>query len=185
VRAREALCSVGRGAAVFDTRILPSSKTTPPSVTTSVETFEQLASPALSTKNVPRAGGLRLLEKIIREEMIVADLIRLQADGLVGPDQRFHIDAWGKAAVNLIKHAHGDHARRGSAEYWCAEECAPVLCHRLGPEIRMRPIPYREKARLGACWISFHPADHIRGLAKIRIEQGSDVLVMTGDYKRT
>lgn len=46
----------------------------------------------------------------------MADLIRLQADGLVGPDQRFHIDAWGKAAVNLITHAHVDHARRGSAE---------------------------------------------------------------------
>lgn len=114
----------------------------------------------------------------------MADLIQLQADGLVGPDQRFHIDAWGKAAVNLITHAHGDHARPGSAEYWCAEECAPILRHRLGPEIRVRPLRYREKTRLGDCWISFHPAGHIRGSAQIRIEQGSDVWVVTGDYKR-
>ncbi len=114
----------------------------------------------------------------------MTDLIRLQADGLVGPDQRFHIDAWGKATVNLITHAHGDHARYGSAEYWCAEDCATILRHRLGSEIRVRPMRYREKARLGECWISFHPAGHIRGSAQIRIEQGSEVWVVTGDYKR-
>lgn len=114
----------------------------------------------------------------------MADLIRLQADGLVGPNQNFHIDAWGKAKVNVITHAHGDHARYGSDEYWCAEDCAPILRHRLGPEVRVRPMRYGEKVRLGDCWISFHPAGHIRGSAQIRVEQGSDVWVVTGDYKR-
>ncbi len=112
------------------------------------------------------------------------DLIQLQSDGLVGPDRRFHIDAWGKAAVNLITHAHGDHARLGSAEYWCVIDCAPILRHRLGSEIRVRPMQYGEKARLGECWISFHSAGHIRGSAQVRIERGSDVWVVTGDYKR-
>ncbi|MBK9307956.1 MAG: ligase-associated DNA damage response exonuclease [Nitrospira sp.] len=112
------------------------------------------------------------------------DLIRLQAGGLVGPNQRFHIDAWGKAAVNLITHAHGDHARLGSAEYWCAEDCVPILRHRLGADIRVKPMRYEEKSRLGDCWISFHPAGHIRGSAQIRIEQYSTVWVVTGDYKR-
>ena len=68
----------------------------------------------------------------------MADIVRLQQGGLVGPDNAFHIDAWGKASVNLITHAHGDHARSGSAEYWCAEDCASILRHRLGPEIRLR-----------------------------------------------
>ena len=45
----------------------------------------------------------------------MADMVRLQQGGLVGPDNAFHIDAWGKANVNLITHAHGDHARSGSA----------------------------------------------------------------------
>ena len=45
----------------------------------------------------------------------------------------------GKAMVNLITHAHGDHARSGSAEYWCAEDCAQILRHRLGPE-SVRPV---------------------------------------------
>ena len=39
----------------------------------------------------------------------MADMIRLQAGGLLGPDNAFHIDAWGKADVNLITHAHGDY----------------------------------------------------------------------------
>lgn len=114
----------------------------------------------------------------------MGDLIRLQAGGLVGPDQRFHIDAWGKATVNLITHAHGDHARFGSDEYWCAEDCAGILRHRLGPTIRIKPMRYGVKARLGDCWVSFHPAGHIRGSAQVRVEQGSDVWVVTGDYKR-
>jgi putative mRNA 3-end processing factor len=114
----------------------------------------------------------------------LTDLVRLQTDGLVGPDRRFHIDAWGEATVNLITHAHGDHARRGSAEYWCTEDCAPILHHRLGPEIRIKTMRYGEKTQVGGCWISFHAAGHIRGSAQIRIEQGSDVWVVTGDYKR-
>ncbi len=114
----------------------------------------------------------------------MGDMIRLQSDGLVGPDSTFHIDAWGKADINLITHAHADHARSGSEEYWCARECEPILRHRLGPAIRVRSFPYRHQVRLGNSWISFHPAGHIRGSAQIRIEQGSSVWVVTGDYKR-
>jgi putative mRNA 3-end processing factor len=114
----------------------------------------------------------------------MADMVRLQPGGLVGPDNAFHIDAWGKADVNLITHAHGDHARSGSAEYWCVEDCASILRHRLGSDIRLRSFPYRHKERLGNSWISFHPAGHIRGSAQIRVEHGSEVWVVTGDYKR-
>jgi putative mRNA 3-end processing factor len=115
---------------------------------------------------------------------MATDLIRLQSGGLVGPDHLFHIDAWGKASVNLITHAHGDHARVGSDEYWCAEDCAPILRHRLGPHSRIRPMRYGVKAPLGDCWVSFHPAGHIRGSAQVRVERSSDVWVVTGDYKR-
>lgn len=116
--------------------------------------------------------------------MSMSDLIRLQPEGLVGPGSRFHIDAWGKAAVNLVTHAHGDHARAGSAEYWCAEPCARILRHRLGSDVHIRAVPYREPVRLDDCWISFHPAGHILGSAQIRVEQGSRVWIVTGDYKR-
>ena len=37
---------------------------------------------------------------------------------------------------------------------------------------------------MGDCWVSFHPAGHIRGSAQVRVERSSDVWVVTGDYKR-
>lgn len=112
------------------------------------------------------------------------DVIRLQSGGLVGPDDSFHIDARARAGVNLVTHGHGDHARSGSREYWCTEECAPILRHRLGSDIHLRAFAYGQRERLGNCWISFHPAGHIRGSAQIRIEHETQVWVVTGDYKR-
>ena len=97
----------------------------------------------------------------------------------MGPGNRFHIDAWGQAAVNLITHAHGDHARTGSAEYWCAEPCAPILPASSRPDLRIRAVPYRKPVRLDDSG-SFHPAGHILGSAQIRVEQGSRVWVVTG-----
>ncbi|MBA2487513.1 MAG: hypothetical protein H0V35_15740 [Nitrospira sp.] len=67
----------------------------------------------------------------------------------MGPDDAFHINAWGKAGINPITHALGNQARSGSAEYWCAQGCAPILRHRLWPDIRLRSFPYRHKERLG------------------------------------
>lgn len=114
----------------------------------------------------------------------MTELVRLQPGGLVGPDNSFHIDAWGQAAINLITHAHADHARPGSREYWCAADCEPLLRHRLGAAVRIRSLAYGRKERIGDCWISFHPAGHIRGSAQVRVERGSAVWVVTGDYKR-
>ena len=34
--------------------------------------------------------------------------------------------------MNLITHAHADHARPGSDAYRCSRPCAPFLAHRLG-----------------------------------------------------
>ncbi len=117
----------------------------------------------------------------------MTELLQLKSYGLVGPQDQFHVDAWSDAEINLITHAHGDHARRGSGEYWCSRESAPILKHRLGDDIRLRTFEYGETARLGDCWISFHPAGHILGSSQIRIEdtkQPSNVWVVTGDYKR-
>lgn len=105
-------------------------------------------------------------------------------NGLVGPDQKFHIDAWSPVPLNVVTHAHSDHTRPGSAEYWCTPNCAPIIRHRLGAEAKIRSIPYGEKIKFGDIWFSFHPAGHILGSAQVRLERGSDVWVFTGDYKR-
>jgi putative mRNA 3-end processing factor len=48
----------------------------------------------------------------------------------------FHIDPWGAVPRAVITHAHGDHARAGSAAYLCADASAPLLARRFGRACR-------------------------------------------------
>jgi putative mRNA 3-end processing factor len=111
-------------------------------------------------------------------------LVHLGPQGLTVPGRPFHIDAWKGVDVNLLTHAHSDHARIGSAEYWCTEDSAPVVRHRLGSDVKIVPVKYGEKRKIGDYWVSFHSAGHVLGSAQIRVEKGSEVWVVSGDYKR-
>ncbi len=110
---------------------------------------------------------------------------------IVYPDQKglycemgdFYIDPWRPVKNALITHAHGDHARTGSENYFCADSSLSILQHRLGAQ-KFQPIPYGQKFELGNAVISFHPAGHILGSAQIRIEANGEVWVVSGDYKR-
>jgi putative mRNA 3-end processing factor len=95
----------------------------------------------------------------------------------------FHIDPWGATPRALITHAHGDHARPGSAAYLCAAPCAPLLTRRLEPA-PIQTLAYGERLRLGEVTVSFHPAGHVLGSAQIRLEGADGVWVISGDYKR-
>jgi putative mRNA 3-end processing factor len=96
----------------------------------------------------------------------------------------FHIDPWGATPRALITHAHGDHARAGSAAYLCAEPCAPLLARRFGAGAVIEPLPYGQRLTLGETTVSFHPAGHVLGSAQVRIEGPGGVWVVSGDYKR-
>jgi putative mRNA 3-end processing factor len=96
----------------------------------------------------------------------------------------FHVDPWLPVERALITHAHGDHARPGSAAYLCADGCAPLLRRRLGSEAVIESVAYGRALTIGAARVSFHPAGHVLGSAQIRIEAGGDVWVVSGDYKR-
>jgi putative mRNA 3-end processing factor len=104
--------------------------------------------------------------------------------GLYCPAGDFHIDPWGAVPRALITHAHGDHARVGSAAYLCAAPCAPLLERRFGPNATIDVLAYGEQLTLGSTRVSFHPAGHILGSAQIRIAGSDGVWVVTGDYKR-
>src|SRR5262245_88410 len=104
--------------------------------------------------------------------------------GLYCPAGDFHVDPWGAVPRALITHAHGDHARAGSAAYLCAASCAPLLATRFGPETPIEAVPDRATLTLGRTRVSFHPAGHILGSAQIRIEGPDGVWVVSGDYKR-
>lgn len=111
-------------------------------------------------------------------------LIQKNVKGILCSSGEFYIDPWGQVPIALITHAHGDHARFGSETYYCTEKCAPLLATRLGGAVKIISKPYGEKFKLGKVWVSFHPAGHILGSSQIRMEEGSHVTVISGDYKR-
>jgi putative mRNA 3-end processing factor len=105
-------------------------------------------------------------------------------DGLFCEAGGFHIDPWGPVPRALLTHAHGDHARAGSAAYLCTDATAPLLARRFGPEAVIESMPYGRPITLGDTRVSFHPAGHVLGSAQIRVEGPDGVWVVTGDYKR-
>ena len=96
----------------------------------------------------------------------------------------FYVDPWQPVPRALITHAHGDHARFGSASYLCAVDCVPLLRRRFGADASIESTPYGRPLRLNDVTVSFHPAGHILGSAQIRIEGRDGVWVLAGDYKR-
>jgi putative mRNA 3-end processing factor len=104
--------------------------------------------------------------------------------GLLCPDGSFYIDPWQPVERAVVTHAHGDHARPGSAAYLCTPETLPLLRRRFGAEAVIETLPYRESRTMGSVRVSFHPAGHVLGSAQIRIEGLKGVWVVAGDYKR-
>jgi putative mRNA 3-end processing factor len=108
-------------------------------------------------------------------------------DGLFCPAGDFHVDPWGSVQRALVTHAHGDHARPGSAAYLSAAPGAGLLRRRFGSEPLIQTVPYGQPITVGDVRVSFHPAGHILGSAQIRLERvdgSGGAWVLAGDYKR-
>ena len=104
--------------------------------------------------------------------------------GLYCPGGDFHLDPWQPVRRAVITHAHGDHARFGSAAYLCVDDCAPLLARRFGTDATVESVRYTEPITIGDVRVSFHPAGHVLGSAQIRLEGAGGVWVLSGDYKR-
>ena len=111
-------------------------------------------------------------------------LLTETSSGLWCAAGRFHIDPWEPVDRAVITHAHGDHARPGSAAYLCASASAALLRRRFGADAVIESVPYGEPLTIGDVRISFHPAGHVLGSAQVRIESSAGVWVVAGDYKR-
>src|SRR5262245_15145975 len=105
-------------------------------------------------------------------------------DGLHCADGDFYIDPWAPVARAVITHAHGDHARSGSAAYLCARSSVPLLRRRFGDDCAIEGLEYGETRMIGGTRVSFHPAGHVLGSAQVRLEGAGGVWVVSGDYKR-
>lgn len=96
----------------------------------------------------------------------------------------FYIDPHRAVDTAVITHAHSDHARRGSRRYLTESTGVELLRTRLGKNISVEGIPYRESFTLGKVRVSFHSAGHILGSSQVRVEYQGEVWVASGDYKR-
>lgn len=110
-------------------------------------------------------------------------MIVTTASGLYCPRGDFYIDPWRPVPRAVITHAHGDHLRPGSGEYYLSRACEPLARLRAG-DADLRPLQYGEARRFDAVQLSLHPAGHILGSAQARLECGGEVWVVSGDYKR-
>jgi putative mRNA 3-end processing factor len=112
------------------------------------------------------------------------DVVTVTEYGLYCAAGDFYIDPWKPVACAVLTHAHGDHARIGSARYIAAAVGSGLLRQRLGAQADLTGKPYGEAFELGSARVSLHPAGHVLGSAQIRIETGEGVWIVTGDYKR-
>jgi putative mRNA 3-end processing factor len=110
------------------------------------------------------------------------DLVAVRPEGLYCAAGDFFIDPWRPVDRAVITHAHGDHARFGSARYLAAQPSAAVLRTRLG-DITLDTLAYGARLRLRDVVLSLHPAGHVLGSAQVRVEHRGEVWVVSGDYK--
>ncbi|HEY3780987.1 MAG TPA: ligase-associated DNA damage response exonuclease [Fimbriimonadaceae bacterium] len=111
------------------------------------------------------------------------DLLRLTPAGLYCEAGEFYIDPWQPVENALITHAHSDHARWGMGRYLCAAPGLEVLRTRMGDEARIDTLEYGETITRNGVKLSLHPAGHILGSSQVRVEDGGQVWVVSGDYK--
>ncbi|MEL6137345.1 MAG: ligase-associated DNA damage response exonuclease [Cyanobacteria bacterium J06628_6] len=114
----------------------------------------------------------------------MTSLITVRPEGLYCEAGDFYIDPWKPVGTALITHAHSDHARSGSEQYYATQVSEGILHKRLGQEIKLNGVQYGDKFKIGETWISFHSAGHVLGSAQVRVEHKDEVWVVSGDYKR-
>ena len=111
------------------------------------------------------------------------DLLRLTPAGLYCKTGDFYIDPWQPVENAVITHAHSDHARWGMGRYLCAAPGLEVLRTRMGEDASIDTLEYGEAVTRNGVRLSLHPAGHILGSAQVRVEDGGEVWVVSGDYK--
>ncbi|HEY0747302.1 MAG TPA: ligase-associated DNA damage response exonuclease [Steroidobacteraceae bacterium] len=112
------------------------------------------------------------------------ELVQVTPRGLYCAAGDFYIDPWQPVARAVITHAHGDHLRGGSREYYLAAAGAGLARLRLPTDASLHRLEYGQQVSLGDTDVSLHPAGHILGSSQIRVERRGHVWVVSGDYKR-
>jgi putative mRNA 3-end processing factor len=112
------------------------------------------------------------------------DLIKVTPLGLHCAAGDFYIDPWAAVPRAVITHAHGDHLRGGSSDYYLAAPGEGLARLRLPPDASLHPLEYGARVNFGETEVSLHPAGHVLGSSQVRVEHAGEVWVVSGDYKR-
>lgn len=113
----------------------------------------------------------------------MASLLELTDSGLFCPQAGIFIDPWRAVDKAVITHAHSDHSRWGMKSYLAHRHSAEVMKLRLGKEINLQTVDYKQSLKINGVEVSLHPAGHIPGSAQVRLEYQGRVAVVSGDYK--
>jgi putative mRNA 3-end processing factor len=111
------------------------------------------------------------------------NLLELTPSGLYCPQADIFIDPWKPVSKAVITHAHSDHARWGMKHYLAHHHSAEVMRLRLGSEISLETVGYKETLEINSVKVSLYPAGHIPGSAQVRLEYKGKTVVVSGDYK--
>ena len=104
--------------------------------------------------------------------MNTEELIRMTDRGLYCAAGDFHIDPCRPVGRAVITHAHADHARSGSRQYWCSTPGLGLTRARVGYGGGITAMDYGQPFTLGGARVSLHPAGHVLGSAQVRVEVG-------------
>lgn len=110
-------------------------------------------------------------------------LLSFTPNGIYCAAGDFYIDPWRPVPRAIITHAHSDHARRGMGAYLAHHDSAPVLRLRLGRDISLQNIGYRQPVNVNGVSVTLIPAGHVPGSAQVRVALGDSIWVASGDYK--
>ncbi len=96
----------------------------------------------------------------------------------------FYVDPWRAVRRAVVTHAHSDHARWGSQQYFAAKEGHSILRMRLGDTASYEFYEFGETVTHHGVGITLYPASHTTGSAQVLIEYRGERCVISGDYKR-
>jgi putative mRNA 3-end processing factor len=110
-------------------------------------------------------------------------LIQFTSKGIYCRQGDFYIDPWKPVKLAVTTHGHADHVKWGNQAYLCHELTKSILLQRLGTDLQIQTLPYRQQIDINGIKLSFFPAGHVIGSAQVRLEYKGEICVVSGDYK--
>ncbi|WP_270090034.1 MBL fold metallo-hydrolase RNA specificity domain-containing protein [Sphingobacterium sp. SYP-B4668] len=116
---------------------------------------------------------------------ILADFLVRKPEGYYCRYGDFYVDAMQPVRVNVVSHAHGDHASNGHGKIYGTAATIAFMQHRYTkqPLSTFEMIGFNQSFILGEVMLTFIAAGHILGSAQILMEYRGIRYLYTGDYK--